>query len=82
MTIINRTINVLTGKKSKFSSPLNVVVSIVLGSIVGIGVYYLSKEKMEDNKNREKISLMYGILSAFITMLFYNMVTREAGITL
>ena len=49
---------------------------------MGISVYYISKENMDDNKNKENKSIMYAVLSGFLTMLFYNMITREAGITL
>jgi multisubunit Na+/H+ antiporter MnhE subunit len=75
--IFQRTANVLTGKKSKFASSSNLLIGLILSLFIG----YLTHNfyNKNDKTNRPDI---FPAMGAFIaTMIIFNMLTREAGIT-
>lgn len=77
--IYNRTVNVLTGKESKFASPMNIIIGLILSLIFSYITYmYLDKEY----KKRGESPIIPSIIVGLFTMLMYNMLTRPIGITL
>ena len=77
--IYKRTANVLTGKESKFASPMNLIFGFILSLIFSFITYtYLDK----DDKKKGKSPIIPSIGVGILTMLMYNMLTRPSGITL
>ena len=79
--VIKRTSNVLVGKKSKFTSSKHIIIAIFLSLVSGYMVYvYTQKKNKEIQENR--YGLKYPLMTSFTVFIVYNMITREAGVTL
>jgi|TARA_B110000967_G_C18532441_1_gene386569 multisubunit Na+/H+ antiporter MnhE subunit len=76
--IYNRTVNVLTGKKSKFTSPMNLIIGFILSLFFSFITYLYFEKKY---KKKENNPIIPSIIVGLFTMLMYNMLTRPIGIT-
>jgi len=76
--IYNRTVNVLTGKKSKFASPMNLIIGFILSLFFSFITYLYFEKKY---KKKEKNPIIPSIIVGLFIMLMYNMLTRPIGIT-
>ena len=74
------TVSVLSGKKSKFASPLHIGIGLFLSFVTGY-MTYLYVQKKNKEEGQEIYGLKYPITSGLLVMICYNMITREAGIT-
>ena len=75
--IIKNTIDILSGKKSKWSSTSCIILALITSSIISM-IYY--NENYDDSNDKNPI-FKSGILF-FLVFITINMLTRNTGITL
>ena len=75
--VIENTIAILKGKKSKFASVPYIILALFISTIISMVVYYYYNKNKTENK-----SIKESIIAFFITFIFINMLTRDAGISL
>lgn len=75
--IIKNTIDILSGKKSKWSSTSCIILALITSSIISI-IYY----NKNYNENSDKNPIFKSGILFFLVFIIINMLTRNAGITL
>jgi hypothetical protein len=75
--IIKNTIDILSGKKSKWSSTSCIILALITSFIISIIYYNKNYDENNDKNPIFKSSILF-----FLVFITINMLTRNAGITL